>query len=137
MYKIYKIVDNTNNNVYIGQTKNRLERRISQHKCIKWECSHSKFIIKNNDWYYELIEETDDIEREKYWIRNTKNCINPTTYDFDAKENKKKWVLNNKEKKRKYMKEYCKNCRLYKNSWGGDPRTNNNLLLIDAETVFY
>tara|TARA_A100000171_G_C2055268_1_gene107197 strand:+ start:179 stop:595 length:417 start_codon:yes stop_codon:yes gene_type:complete len=137
MYKIYKIVDNTNNNVYIGQTKQKLlSNRISCHrKYIKDNryCS-SSIILKNNNWYYEIIEETDDIKREAYWIRNTENCIN------------KNKIMNDEEKK-KYNQEYKKNHReennlnqnrrrIFKNSWGGDPRYHNNLLLINVETIF-
>jgi len=154
MYKIYKIVDNTNNNVYIGQTKNDIKIRIQGHiQDLKRNngCS-SEIILINNDWYYEVIEETDDIKREIYWIQNTENCINKNKYDFDKKEYDKQWAKSEKRrewernydktniKRNKYKKEYAKvynkEYKKYKNSWGGDPRSNNNLLLIDAEAVF-
>jgi len=129
MYKIYKIVDNTNNNVYIGQTKKKyLSQRIGNHVHAhkKYKDCSSSIILKNNDWYAEIIEETDDIKREKYWINNTPNCINKRTLIYgkgkgDPEQNKR----------------YCKNRYHFINSWGGDPRTNNNLLSIDAETIFY
>ena len=52
MYKIYKIVDNTNNNVYIGQTKQKyLSSRIKLHKheakVNKKDACSSKIIINN------------------------------------------------------------------------------------------
>ncbi len=123
MYKIYKIVDNTNNNVYIGQTKEKkLSERIRKHICNykrkRQECS-SSIILKNDDWYCEIIEETDDIKREKYWINNTPNCINKKTLIYGR--------CNNSRNLEMYY---------YKKSWGGDPRCNNNLLSIDAETIF-
>ncbi len=49
-----------------------------------------------------------------------------------CKEYNKKYKKENKE----YCKEYQKFYREYKNSWGGDPRYNNNLLSIDVELFF-
>ena len=54
----------------------------------------------------------------------------------------KQWSENNKDKMKQYSKKYCENNRdkileyknksnAYKRSWGGDPRSNNNLLKID------
>ena len=74
MYKIYKIVDNTNGNVYIGITTQTLKRRLSNHRCSANTCI-SREIIKNGDYKIELIEETDDKTRERYWVENTE-CIN-------------------------------------------------------------
>ena len=111
MYKIYKIVDNTNNNIYIGQTKQRLlSSRISTHKYdfkIDHPCS-SQLILRNNDWRYELIVETDDITREIYWIQNTKNCINKIQYKYDYRESQKEYnktrIYNPDRKKEYYIK---------------------------------
>jgi len=151
MYKIYKIVDNTNGNVYVGQTKNTLKYRISRHiydynNKPKYLCS-SVLILSNNDWCYELIEETQDITREIFWIQNTPNCINKTKYNFSyeewlvkyKKESNKKWRDKNELHIKKYRDENKekhnynqKQKRKYINSWGGDPRYNNNLLKIDV-----
>ena len=74
MYKIYKIVDNTNGNVYIGITTQKyLSSRLAGHRQDK-TCM-SRDIIKNGDYKIELIEETDDKTRERYWIENT-DCVN-------------------------------------------------------------
>ena len=81
--KIYKIVDNITGQIYIGSTKLKyLSGRISTHKyhCVRGNryCS-SSIVMKNNDYYYELIEECNisiRYEREKYYINNTENCIN-------------------------------------------------------------
>jgi len=104
MYKIYKIVDNTNGNVYVGITSQILYKRISSHRNdfkIGNYCS-SQEIFKNDDWYYEVIEETDDKSREKYWIQNTLNCINQKKYGFDRKE----WTKNYRLKNKTNIKEY-------------------------------
>jgi len=126
MYKIYKIVDNTNNNVYIGQTKQKyLSSRISTHKnhfkkSIN-DCS-SNIILKNNDWYYQLIEETEDKSREAYWIENSENCINKKSMKYGRGGI-------NTERRNKYDKERYE----WENSWGGGYKYNahNNLLWID------
>ena len=185
MYKIYKIVDNTNGNVYIGKTKQKyLCKRISGHRTdYKREklCS-SREIIKNGDYRVELIEETEDETRERYWIENT-DCINKQIPNRTRKEYRKEYYEDNKdiiieknkeyyqnnkdiiiekkkeyrennkdiiiEKKRKYrennkdkIKEYRENNKEKKkeyyenkNSWGGDPRFNNNLLKIDPNLL--
>ena len=138
MYKIYKIVDNTNNNIYIGHTKSELKIRIRNHKnYIKQNkfCS-SSLILKNENYYYETIEETDDKEREKYWIQNTPNCINKIKYDFNILEwrkiNEKKWNKICREKHKDKIALQKKKDYEFKKSWGGDPRYNNNLLNIDV-----
>lgn len=141
MIKIYKIIDNTNDNIYIGQTKQKyLCNRISGHRTDfkrGYYCS-SQIILKNNDWKYELIEETDDKSRESYWIQNTKNCINQEKHIFNKQKYDDEYHKKNKDRYRKNdkirynkNKEKLKNKYNYINSWGGDPRNSNNLLKID------
>ena len=134
MYSIYKIKDNTNNNVYIGQTKKLLSIRISNHisDFSRNKYCSSEIILKNNDWSYELLDtvnnknEADVIER--YLIRNTENCINKIKYDMlDKKEYDKIRYENNKEDILIDKKFYYK----YQKTFGGDPRSNNNLLKIN------
>tara|TARA_R110002012_G_scaffold287686_1_gene480140 strand:- start:310 stop:795 length:486 start_codon:yes stop_codon:yes gene_type:complete len=161
MLKIYKIIDNTNGNIYIGKTKQTLNTRLSKHKCDK-TCS-SREIIKNGDYKIELIEETDDDSRERYWILNTE-CINVTIpgrtqkeYRQDNKDKdiayKEKYYENNKEKVKKRAKEnrqknidkvreYDRKRSTIKNNWissmGGSPYNNNmSLLKIDTNLFFY
>ena len=97
--KIYKIVDNTNDNIYIGSTCNTLKDRMYQHKTKKNTCS-SKIIIENGNYDIILIENyscNDKNElhaRERYWIDNTENCINKQL----PQQTKKEWTEKNKEK---------------------------------------
>jgi hypothetical protein len=121
--KIYKIIDNTNGNVYIGSTTQQLNKRLSEHKSYynrylngKGNNCTSFDIIKNNDYRIELIKFViykDRIElhqRERYYIENN-NCINKNIplrtdkeYYIDNKESKKQYYIDNKE----YIKEYNK-----------------------------
>ena len=138
--KIYKIIDNTNGNVYIGKTKNTLNYRLRKHKSNR-TCS-SRLIIDNGDYRIELIEETDDDSRERYWIENT-DCINvniPGRTDKEwrekNKDKNKEYREKNKEKIKEYEKvnkERKKEYRKYRNSFGGDPRYDNCLLKIDPD----
>ena len=128
-YKIYKLIDNTNGNIYIGQTKQKLSQRLRNHKhdykrdlsCV------SKKIIANGDYKIELIEETDDKTRERYWIENTE-CINIRIPG--------RLIKGYHEKYKKRQREYDK----IKNSWyssmGGNPRSNNNSLLKIDVSLF-
>tara|TARA_R110001632_G_scaffold107906_3_gene217731 strand:- start:4565 stop:4990 length:426 start_codon:yes stop_codon:yes gene_type:complete len=137
MYKIYCIIDNTNDNVYIGQTKNELCKRISCHKSHyktgRGYCS-SSIIFKNNDWTYKLLE--DDLDpyeaklKEAFYIQNTENCINQLTLKYGRgkgdPEKYKKWVNQTRIKKN----EREKNRKIYKKSWG---TYDHNLLSIDVD----
>jgi hypothetical protein len=107
MYKIYKITDNTNNNVYFGSTKTTIEKRLKQHinsynsylKNNIRKCS-SVEIIKNNDYIIELVENVnEDInhkDREAYYIKNFE-CINKVIPNRTHKEYHKMYYENNKD----------------------------------------
>lgn len=156
--KIYKIVDNTNNNIYIGSTTKTLKVRLNEHK--SGEYCVSREIIKNDDYDILLIENypcdsRKQLEaREGFYIRNN-DCINiniPGRTDKEyyqdnkdiIKEQSKLWYQDNKEKTLKYKKKYrennreknklySKNRNAYIQSWGGAMTSNNcNLLKIDV-----
>ena len=106
--KIYKIVDKTNGRTYIGSTKQRLiSSRMSMHRTENNKCS-SKIIIKDNNYYYKLVEECtlDNIkERERFHINNTENCINIQKLNGLDKERKNLRDKLAMREKRKYWKE--------------------------------
>tara|TARA_R110000765_G_scaffold212498_2_gene317552 strand:+ start:827 stop:1219 length:393 start_codon:yes stop_codon:yes gene_type:complete len=122
--KIYKIVDNTNGNVYIGSTKTKFfQNRMKVHRYYvnKKEGGSSSIVMKNNDYYVEIIEECDisiRYERERYYINNTDKCIN------ERKLNGYDKTYISKRKKKEYD---------FMSSWGGDKRAHNNLLTIDVD----
>ena len=105
MIKIYKLIDNTNSNVYVGSTKQKyLSKRLSTHrqdykKAMNGKRHHltSSQIIKNGDYKIQLIEETDDETRERYWILNTE-CVNKNIPGRTPKE----WAEDNKERMTEY-----------------------------------
>ena len=75
--KIYKIVNNFNSKVYIGQTIQSLKRRFNGHCCNDKGKGKNMYIKKailkygKENFNIELIEEVEEElldEREKYWI---------------------------------------------------------------------
>jgi hypothetical protein len=86
--KIYKIIDNTNNNVYIGSTVQSLATRISQHRYDYFafletgtKMMTSFQILKNGNYDIVLIEKfpcenKEELHaRERFHIENH-NCVN-------------------------------------------------------------
>lgn len=96
--KIYKLIDNTNGNIYIGSTIQSLSKRKNQHKEKRNKCT-SKYIIENGDYDIILIEnypcnsKEELLARERYYIENTE-CINKMT----PGKTKKEWYQDNRER---------------------------------------
>jgi len=123
--KIYKIIDNTTEDFYIGSTIQDLKTRFKRHKYISpsfRNCSSKKIIEKNN-FRIELIENypCKNLEelrkREQYYIDKSK-CINKHNAYLskeDLKKYNKVWREKNKERLlKKYNERYKKNPELIK-----------------------
>ena len=83
---IYKLIDNTNDNYYIGSTINLDKRKLDHKSNIRLKKWASHTIIKNNDYRFEILEQDDinddnnhKLMREQYhlnkYIKDI-NCIN-------------------------------------------------------------
>jgi hypothetical protein len=116
--KIYKIVDNTNGNIYIGSTTEpTLARRLQKHKSHynQYINGNRNFItsfniIQNGDYDIILVEKCNNITskdelhaRERYFIENN-NCVNKIIPGRSIQQYK----LANKDKIVEYHKEYKK-----------------------------
>ena len=119
MITIYGIED-INDLIYVGSTKQKLNRRLTAHrndKRINHYCSSSKL---NLDYciIYELekCNEEDRKEREQYWIDKL-DCVNDNNTIFDRKEYdknnkeqiaiyKRQWYIKNKQKIREQHRQY-------------------------------
>ena len=112
--KIYKIVDNTNGNIYVGSTTKTIEKRLKKHKKDYKSYLNGKYsfvtsfkILENDDYQIELIEDfpCDDkkqlFEREGYWIKNN-NCVNKIIVGRTDKQ----YYEDNKDKIKEYNKKY-------------------------------
>lgn len=116
--KIYKIVCNKTNDVYIGATIRDLDDRLKRHihdyeRDAKRKCE-SYNIIKRGDYKIELVEsyacnsKKELYQRETYWMNEIK-CINKYK-SYRTKEEAKQyhinWCNDNKERIKKNNKEY-------------------------------
>jgi hypothetical protein len=121
--KIYKIVCNITNKIYIGSTcEPTLARRLSVHvndfKRYKNKKKHfvtSFEIIEQGDYYIELLEiypctiKEELLIRERFYIKNNEcvNKIKNLNYTKeDSKEYQKEYKENNKDKIKEQLKEY-------------------------------
>lgn len=120
--KIYKLTDNTNNNVYIGSTiqtlNRRLQKHVSDYKGIlkgwrKAVCA-SYDIIKNDNYKIELIvnypcNNKRELEKKEQEYIDIYECINITKAYVDTKKYGEEWRKNNKQLIKQLNKEYQKN----------------------------
>ena len=101
---IYKITNTVNGKLYIGQTIQKLEKRMYNHFNYKGKTAISKAINKygKENFTYEVIdtaetrEELD--EKEIYWIKHY-NSLVPNGYNLEHGGNKNK-VINEETRKK-------------------------------------
>lgn len=119
--KIYKIVDNTTDEVYIGSTTQTLCKRKGGHESSykfylkgKGYYVTSFNIIKNRNYRIVLIENFPCLdksqlhEREGYWVRNI-DCVNKVIPKRTKIEYNKQYYEKNKECFSEYRKQYNEN----------------------------
>jgi len=100
MIKIYKLVHN-GQIVYVGQTKQKLSKRKAS--------GYGDTVPFFKECSIELIEETDDISREKYWIERLRNEGHPLLNKICGVTGlsvKEYWKEYQKEYQKEYLKEY-------------------------------
>jgi hypothetical protein len=113
--KIYKIVDNTNGNIYVGSTCKKLCQRMAQHRTSYKQYLNGKYhfvtsfkIIENGDYDIILLEEVKDCEnkeqlraRERHYIESL-DCINKVIVG----RTKQEYYIDNRETILEYHKNY-------------------------------
>ena len=76
--KIYKLTSNSSDLVYVGKTIRKLIYRLSSHRCNfhngDSHCSSRELFEAGGEVSIELIEETEDEEREAFWIKELNAC---------------------------------------------------------------
>jgi hypothetical protein len=103
MIKIYKLIYD-NEIVYVGQTKQELTKRKKS--------GYGNTVPFFKECSVELIEETTDVSREKYWIEKLRSEGHPLlnkicgVTGLDKKEYDKEYRDCNREKKKEHDKEY-------------------------------
>jgi len=123
--KIYKIVCNITNKIYIGSTcEPTLARRLANHvqSFKKWKRDSVKYnnitsfqILEQGDYYIELLEicsctiNEELLARERYYIKSIE-CVNKyknlNRTEEDLKEYTKEWYIKNIDTIKEYKKEY-------------------------------
>lgn len=117
--KIYKIIDNTNGNIYIGSTLKSLSQRIAGHRSSYKDFLNGKGnnitsfeILKNGDYNIILIEEYKDCQnieqlraKERYYIELMK-CLNKNIPGRERPEYIKHYTEQNKDKIKEHNKQY-------------------------------
>lgn len=140
--KIYKICDESNGDVYIGSTIQRLKRRYDTHGIFKDynkdKCNCKIILIED----YPCNSKRELEIREQYFIDNT-DCINKTRAYQDNNFRLKRQNIRAKKSYHENLKHDetwikthktgMKNLREYQKSWGGRiDNSNNSLLKIDV-----
>lgn len=134
--KIYKIIDESNGDVYIGSTIQSLKRRFHTHQIFKdynkLKCNCKIILIED----YPCNSRRELEKREQYFIDNT-DCINKLNSYLTPEEHMKmklhcanRWRNNNRER----VNECRRKIKRYQETWGGriDKYYNNSLLKIDV-----
>jgi hypothetical protein len=136
--KIYKLIDNTNGNIYIGSTIHTLKRRLQKHlydyKGIlkgwkKTTCACASYnIIKNDDYKIELIINYPCNNNRELCIKEQEyidiyECINITKAYVD----KKKYFKEYRKKNIENIKAHDKMRYIYKKNCGDLWRIDPNL----------
>lgn len=102
--KIYKILDKTNNKIYIGQTINTLEYRFKQHARTPLntvQINSIDYAIQTkgiNNFIITLIEEckvSELDEKEKYWIKYYNSYYDGYNLTFGGQKSKTKCLNDN------------------------------------------
>lgn len=140
--KIYKIIDLTNNNIYIGSTTKKLSRRLGSHTSNyklylngKYKYITSFEIIKNGDYKIELIEaypcdrKDQLITREGYYIKN-RECVNKNIAGRTKIEYLREYYIKNKHAKKQYREKnkdkILAQCKIYREQNRDKNRTRAN-----------
>ena len=140
---VYKIYDKNNEEqFYIGST-NDFNNRKKGHKVDYKRSNHKLYnYIRNNggwDCFNIVVLEhcLNYEEKEIELIKQLHPPLNTILYEDNwvNKEFIKEYNKIYNEKNKEKIKTQRKKNYYYKNSWGGDPRFNNNLLNIDINLL--
>ena len=128
--KIYKVI--TNEGIYVGSTIMLLSKRLWHHRY----ADSSGLDIDETNSSIELIEDypcnnkQELKQREQYWMDKI-DCINRRRA-YQSKEDRRSYKKIKGKEAYEKKKDIVKQKSQYINSWGGDKRTNNNLLETDV-----
>ena len=156
--KIYKIIDDSNNNVYYGSTIEKyISNRLGGHKTSYKRYLNNKIkykptsfeIIKNNNYHIELVEKVNCNnkyqlqQRERFYIENF-DCINKNIpsrgkkeYNKYYRDNNKDYYFNNKKKIKETSKNYYINNKEKIKEIKKNYRDNNKERIKESKKNYY
>jgi hypothetical protein len=115
--KIYKVVDNTSDRIYIGSTCKTLSGRLCDHRS-SYKSDKTKYctvfeILKNEDFEIILLEKVENCEnveqlraRERFYIELNNNCVNKNIPNHTKAESDKVYYENHKEEIKEKVKKW-------------------------------
>jgi hypothetical protein len=115
--KIYKVVDNTSDKIYIGSTCKTLSGRLSAHKS-SFKVDNAKYctvfeILKNENFDIILLENVENCTdkeqlraRERFYIETNNNCVNKNIPNHTKAESDKVYYEKHKEKIKENVKQW-------------------------------
>lgn len=103
-------IEDINDIKYIGSTSRNLQTRLTEHRYKQrhnLDCSSKKLNLYNCIIYeLEICNDSDRMEREKYWI-NKIDCVNTIKYTGkNHNENQNRYYHKYIEKRRAYNRKY-------------------------------
>ena len=118
--KIYKLVNNVDDKIYIGSTCSKLSKRKGQHKANRIRLQHTPIYKHFNEvgWdnveivlieNFECLNKDELHKRERYWIDELKPVLNQRSPITDNKEYIKEYRRINKDRLNA-VKRRTKNC---------------------------
>jgi hypothetical protein len=132
--KVYKIINENNEIVYIGSTAQKLCKRYSSHT---HKASNHKIILIEN---YPCNSRQELCMREQQIIEEHSNLLNKfKAYrsEEQKKEYQKEWRENNKEHITEYKKEYFENNKEYYKQFQKEYYENNQDILNQKAKEYY
>ena len=147
--KIYKIIDNTNGNMYVGSTTQSLAQRLAGHvRCYKGflqgtqQFTSSFDIIKNSNYDIVLLEEINCETkeqlhaRERFHIENN-NCINLVIPTRTEKEYREAHKERRQETTKLYREKHKERLQEQKREYDKKYREENKELLKEKDRLKY
>ena len=146
--KIYKIVSDETDKIYIGSTCTPLYKRLYEHKSTSnsYQNGKSHYVTSS----YELIslgnvdivlienypckDKNELHARERYWIEKNKDII--VNKALPTRTNKE-WCEDNKDKLKEYMKEYREDNKDKLKEQGKEYQEDNNKAIKKYKKQFY
>ena len=131
--KIYKIINENNDIVYIGSTTQALSQRYQKHH--HKSPNHKIILIEN----YPCNSKEELCKKEQQIIEQHTNLLNQVKAyrsEKDYKEYKKKYYEENKEHIKEHQKKYCEDNKKQKKSYDKKYHEENKTEILEKKKIY-